>query len=424
MLRQRAQAPGFASALRAEPRTYWRALVGVALLAVVVRLIALVILRPHVGIDSQSYVNQGQAILQDGPLSFLSFAAEQSPLYSLLYALCEAVAGANAGWAIGVIQAVFGGLIALLVAEFTTRGTRDPFAGVLAGAIAALHITFIFWSVYVLTDTLLLLLLAASMYCLLRLVSSRHPLMDGLITSVLLLVMVLTRRTNALASGVLLLTGAILARRQRLALVGLVVPVLLVSAVVPLGAARARSGGSLEDRVGAYAWQAVYMGLEWTEHGRATAGVDIHLSTIPDDAARGAFYRQQSLQWIESDPGFVALQALRKFKVLWIPFLPEDSAEHKVLSTLYLVPFYALGIVGWLRSRRNGPFVVITTVGIAVFALVCLSTFVDYDQRYRLPAELFLIPLSGVGLEQVLGWRGAVSHDRAPTFSRHGASAG
>ena len=429
MLREPAQAPGFASALRADPRTYRRTLVGVVLLAVLVRLVALLILRPHVGIDSQSYVSQGQTILQNGPLSFLSFAAEQSPLYSLLYALCDAIAGPNAGWAIGVVQAVFGGLIALLVAVFTARGTRDPFAGVLAGTIAALHITFIFWSVYVLTDTLLLVLLALSMYCLLRLVSSRHPLLDGLITSAVLLLLVLTRRTNALASGVLLITGAILARRQRLALLGLALPVVLAGAVLVTSAARARTGAPLEDRVGAYAWQAVYMGLQWTEQGRATEGVDIHLSTIPDDAARGEFYRNQSLTWMRQDPGFVALQAVRKFKVMWLPFVPEDSAQHKLLSTLYLVPFYALGLLGWLKSRRNGPFMVITTVGVAVFTVVCLITFVDYDQRYRLPAELFLIPLSGVGLEQVLGWRGAVSVGRAPrmrwrTSSRHGASAG
>src|SRR5207253_767620 len=139
-----------------------------------------------------------------------------------------------------------------------------------------------------------------------------------------------------------------------------------------------------------------------------------HLSTIPDDAERGAFYRDQTLSWLRGDPGHFFAQAARKFKVLWLPFLPEDSTTHKVVSAAYLVPLYVLGVLGWLSSRRHTQFLLITSVGIAVFTLVCLITFVDYDQRYRLPAELFMIPLSGVGLERVLAWIGAVSLTRTP----------
>ena len=127
----------------------------------------------------------------------------------------------------------------------------------------------------------------------------------------------------------------------------------------------------------------------------------------------------------------LAYQALRKFKVMWEPFLPEDSVPHRVVSTLYLVASYVLGVLGWLtapRDRALRPFLVITSVGVAVFTLVCLITFVAYDQRYRLPAELFLIPLSALGLREALGWRGALSVGRSGTwwrtFSRHGASAG
>ena len=106
-----------------------------------------------------------------------------------------------------------------------------------------------------------------------------------------------------------------------------------------------------ERLAGAYAWQAVYMGLQWTEQGRATNGVDVHLSDIADDAERGAFYRDQSLARISSDPGFFVVQAARKFKVLWSPYLPEDSVGHKLVNAVYLLPLYALGILGWLRSR-------------------------------------------------------------------------
>jgi 4-amino-4-deoxy-L-arabinose transferase-like glycosyltransferase len=404
--------------LRDSASMYRRTLGAVFGLAVVVRLAVLAAFGPKLSVDSQSYLLQGAEILRQGPLSFLGFAAEQSPLYSLLFSVCAAVAGPNAAWAVGVVQAVLGGLTAVLLASFTSRATGDRLAGTLAGLIAAVHVTFVFWSRYVLTDTLLLFLLAGAMWFLLALASSRRPFVDGLITSALLLLLVLTRRTNALASGVLLIVAVALGRKQRLALLGLAVPVALGLAVLASGAMRARTGGGLLDRAGAYAWQAVYMGLQWTEQARATNGVDVHLSEIPDDAERGAFYRDASLGWIRSDPGYFAAQAARKFKVLWLPYLPEDSTAHKLISAVYLLPLYALGVWGWLRSRTNTPFILIATTGVAVFTLVCLVTFVDYDQRYRLPAELFLIPLSAVGLERALAWLGTLSVQRVPRAHR------
>src|SRR5947207_2941817 len=142
------------------PRLYRPGLLAVFVIAVGVRLAVLLAWGPRLGIDSQTYLAQGELILRQGPLSFLSFAAEQSPLYSLLFALCAAVAGPQADWAIAIVQAVLGGLTALVLASFTTWVTHDYLAGMLTGAIVAVHVPFVFWSVYVLTDTLLLCLLA------------------------------------------------------------------------------------------------------------------------------------------------------------------------------------------------------------------------------------------------------------------------
>ncbi len=75
---------------------------------------------PRLGVDSQSYLAQGEEILRQGRLSFLSFATEQSPPYSLLFALCAAVAGTQADWAFGTVQAVLGRLTALMLASFTS----------------------------------------------------------------------------------------------------------------------------------------------------------------------------------------------------------------------------------------------------------------------------------------------------------------
>ena len=384
------------------PDQYRRALIAIVVLAAVVRIGALMVQGPKVGVDSTNYLNQGAEILRQGPLSFLSFVAEQSPLYSLLFALCAAIAGPRADWLIGIVQALLGALTALLLAQFTASATHDRVAGVLAGVIAAIHVTFIFWTAYVLTDTLLLFVLALVVWRLPSLGAPSHTFMAGLTTSALLLLFVLTRRTNALASGVLVLLAGALGRKRPLVPVGLGLPVAAVVVMLVAGSARSRTGSALGEHVEAYIWQAFYMGLQWTEEGRATEGVDIHLSPIVDDAERGVFYRDSSLAWLRADPGYFFSQAARKIRVLWAPFLPEDSTGHKVVNGLYLLPLYALGVLGWLSSRRNGLFLAITTVGLTVFTLVCVVTFVDYDQRYRLPAELFLIPLSAVGLARVL----------------------
>jgi hypothetical protein len=408
---------------REDVRLYRLGLATVFMVAVAVRLAVLVAWGPRLGVDSQSYLAQGAEILRQGPLSFLSFAAEQSPLYSLLFSVCAAIAGDHAAWAVGIVQAVLGGLTAVLLAAFSTRATQTRLIGVIAGAIAAVQITFVFWSVYMLTDTLLLFLLATIMWSIVALAQSNRPLLDGLVACSLLLLLVLTRRTNLLAAAVFLGLSVAITRHRRWVTVGLILPLALGLAVLASGALRARTGGALTDRAAAYAWQAFYMGLQWTEEGRATEGVDIHLVKTGDDAERTAFYRDSSITWLRADPGHFFVQALRKLKVLWQPYLPEDSTSHKLINATYLLPLYALGMLGWVASRRNGLLVAITTTGLTVFTLVCAITFVDYDQRYRLPAELFLIPLSAVGLERVLTWLAARSRQQGQRTWRRGASA-
>jgi hypothetical protein len=117
-----------------------------------------------------------------------------------------------------------------------------------------------------------------------------------------------------------------------------------------------------------------------------------------DAPERAAWFRTGALEWIAADPGHFVGQAARKFRAFWAPALPEWSLPHKVLKTAYFLPLYALAMVGLARSRRNVAFAALTVLGIASFMLTSLVTFVDYDQRYRLPSELFIIPLGAVGL--------------------------
>jgi hypothetical protein len=82
--------------------------------------------------------------------------------------------------------------------------------------------------------------------------------------------------------------------------------------------------------------------------------------------------------------------------------LPEYSLLHAVASSLYFLPFYALALAGFVLARRNTSFVGLASLSVAMFTLTSVITIVDYDQRYRLPAELMLVPFAGVGLAWIL----------------------
>ena len=106
----------------------------------------------------------------------------------------------------------------------------------------------------------------------------------------------------------------------------------------------------------------------------------------------------------------------------YVDKLDLGKAGAGVLQAMYPAGALLAAIPGGMAVARFGvrrtvltglTLLAITTTGIVVFTLVCMITFVDYDQRYRLPAELFLIPLSAIGLERLVGWITAQALPRA-----------
>jgi hypothetical protein len=57
-----------------------------------------------------------------------------------------------------------------------------------------------------------------------------------------------------------------------------------------------------------------------------------------------------------------------------------------------------LALAGLVAARRNRPLVTLVVIGVSAFMLTSVVTIVDYDLRYRLPAELLLMPVAGLGL--------------------------
>jgi hypothetical protein len=103
------------------------------------------------------------------------------------------------------------------------------------------------------------------------------------------------------------------------------------------------------------------------------------------------------------DPTLWLKQAALKLRAMWAPALPEWSVAHQLGQGAYFAALYVLALVGALSERRNAALLWLFGLGIGSVTVLGMLTFVDYDQRYRVAAEVFVIPLSAAGLVRLLG---------------------
>jgi hypothetical protein len=88
--------------------------------------------------------------------------------------------------------------------------------------------------------------------------------------------------------------------------------------------------------------------------------------------------------------------------MFWSPVLPGYSPAHALGSSLYFFGFYLLAAFGMVCAYRFKSLITLCASSVLMFTLTSVITIVDYDQRYRLPAELFLVPLVGVAVAWLL----------------------
>ena len=140
-------------------------------------------------------------------------------------------------------------------------------------------------------------------------------------------------------------------------------------------------------------------------------GIDLSPEpSIPNQSmsARQDHFRAGFLSFVSQHALEFGSLTLRKALWFWLPAYPEWSIAHKLVSTTYLIVLYVAAAWGALRlwRLRFTQFLVVLT---SAFWVTSSLTIVDYDARYRLPAELSLLPLAGAGLELIAirigGWR-------------------
>ncbi|MCA1646109.1 MAG: hypothetical protein LC797_11810, partial [Chloroflexi bacterium] len=128
--------------------------------ALTVRLVVVLLVQPRLGADGQGYIGWAQAIAARSPAALTDLRVEHAPLYGVFLAAGLLIPGVQIVWFAVLAQALAGAATVVVLAGLTARETRNRLAGICAGAIAAVHISFVFWTAYVLSETLFLLIVA------------------------------------------------------------------------------------------------------------------------------------------------------------------------------------------------------------------------------------------------------------------------
>jgi hypothetical protein len=392
------------------PRLQLLALFGAAL---AIRLVAVVLLQPRLGGDGGGYIAWAQALVSGSPDALSGFRVEHAPLYGVFLATGLLLPGVQITWFAVLSQSLAGAATVVVLTRLTERETGSGTAGFCAGAIAAVQISFVFWTAYVVSETLFLLIVAITADRVLLLCSSRNPARDGAVVGILALLSIAARPTGVAVVLAMLVVVAMAAHRNRRRLAMLLgsfcLPFAFLLAVSTLAAFISGSNvpSSIPSRVADWTRSAVVDGLLWTESGRATTGIDLDaypppvVDTLPPDQ-RTDFLQAGPLSYAQRHPEFVVAQEARKLRSFWAPALPEYSLRHAIASSLYFLTFDALALAGFVFARRNTAFITLASLSVVLLTLISLITIVDYDQRYRLPGELMLVPFAGLGLTWIL----------------------
>ena len=345
----------------------------------------------HAG-DTATY-KAAAAALRSSPLTGEDAFLRLPPLFPAYLALIP-----NDTLAL-VLQIVVVSLIAPIVGMATARHFGRS-AGIVAALMAALEPNFVFWSTYLLTDSFGALFFAVAVERTSSALES-GSLRSAFAAGTSLGLAWLTRAAYSLVAVVIVLFSTLAPYRRITRGVAVGLGLLLVLAVPTTRNLIAIGEPTLYRTT---PWQGVWAGTMWTETGRGTIGVDIVLppgfSTL-SLVDQEAFAREAALRFITDSPSRFALLTMKKVLWFWLPAYPEWSLIHKLWSGSYFLVLYALAILGLARMRRSS-FAWFLVASIAGLLIPVALTIVDYDGRYRLPAEVSLVPLAAAGADPLV----------------------
>jgi hypothetical protein len=357
-------------------------------------------LGPARGGDTNDYL-QSATLLLGQPWQWLAgVPANPSPLFDAWLAFCHFIWPAQPLKAAADAQVLVSALAIVAIGSAVRQGWGET-AGLLSASVAAIFPDFIFWSRYILTDTLGLVLLAVVADQFSRTCASSKPLRQAALLVLLLALLVLCRQ--AMVTLWLALPLAIVWVRRKSGLPA-AAPAVVAAAPLILGIMLLLASPGLRSLAGKQLWQQVWIGMQWTPAGRGTIGADVGQPPPPE--LRGLTTQQVATILLERQPLHYARLDVLKALYFWTPVLPGWSLRHALITGSLVSAASALAIAGLLAKPVSSGPRVFALLAMVVFTVTSMLTITDFDQRYRLPASVGVVMLAGAGAELLwMRWR-------------------
>jgi len=380
-------------------------------------LFALYMGNSHPVLDGTGYDKLAYNIWQHGEYSIeLGVPSiRRSPVYPLFLAGIYSVFGHNY-LIVRLIQSLVGALTCLLIYLIGKR-TVDKETGLIAAAISAVYPFFIYYTGYLLVETLYTFLIATVIYQLIICVE-KHSVKNQIISGIFMGLMVLCKPTSFGFLPFCIISLLILwdMKKAQTYLRILVIMSSLFIVTVPWGLRNQKHFGRfyLAHMYGGANFLASIYNLEPDVHGQEYKAGHLELNSLKVDGEtlRGQkldnYYFRKALKIYMNKPIYLLRGSVKKFIRFWRP-VPhmnkidfEQPARNKVIIILGFLFFdivLIFGLIGAVVSLSNWKNMIFLYCIIISFTLV--YTIIWPEARYRRPIMPYMIIFSAVGLNYI-----------------------
>lgn len=346
--------------------------------------------------DSALYRSLGESILA-GHYGGSAPTAYVTPGYPLLLALLFEVS--HATLFIALVQSVLGAVTCVLLGSVAGRlaGIRAAWA---TGVIAAIYPNLVFWTGYVLTETLYVFGIALSLWLLARLLDRPSP-ERGLVTGLAFGATALARPTIVGFAIVLVICGLIVARTRVATTVAFLGMVLALAPWVIRNEIVLHSFVVGSTETGQVLYQGNSPGANGGSGGYVGAGDYTPLRFGPRTTEMQAYNLalHKALRWMAHHPGRVLELIPAKLWNMFRPTYTNASTLDKLVTYTTYPLLLLLGVIGLVLASRRGALGWALIV-FFVYHLV-FHGLVTGMIRFRLPVEAVLTITAGLAIAQL-----------------------
>lgn len=354
--------------------------------------------------DSHLYIALAESLVRGQGLSIHGHpTAYVTPGYPLFLATLYAV-GISDPLGVGLVQALLGGVTCVLVGRIADL-VGGPRAALWAGLTGAVYPHFIFWTGYVLTETLFVFFVVVSLLNLAWLpvrLSVFRAVGCGLLLGVTALVRPVILGFAVMVPLWLLWIPQVTFLRR------LVLATLLICAMtIPLLPWAFRNSMTLGSPVftstesGVVFYQGNSAGSTGGSRGYVSTEDYIPLTIPPNfsEVEVNRYHWQKSMEFLLAHPEAIPKLFIRKLANMWRPTYGGASRRNVVILGGSYLCLMAFGLFGVMQSLRHGlpsPSTLILFVFIATF--VAQHGVVTGMIRFRLPIEAAITVFAAIGL--------------------------